>query len=638
MSESVCVQGVAMTALLAPAAKRRSGRDTHRRTQAAASLSKSLGVFVVLALASALRPASALDLYDAARDKQAQQAKAAAAAIDTTAVITALQANHKTLLAAELSTQDAYAATRRNLVLRELVGSRLRDTKYSLGLLDLIEKEEKVLIGVSDPPTGGVDGSGPVGSAITALDAWHSATNLFESGIKALSPDFQRLGLGTPGCESVGVVGDPPPPLFKRQMQAGEAIDPVDVTNVLQSIRKACLDRAPADFDASRYGGAWRAAYARLLNIEKTLAALKAVAASDQLDYQKGLDDYNKAVSANAAAGVPQAQQAVDEAAKKLTNIVNAIGAGQNAFSTQFIAQVKLTSLHDFLTEVMQAEGAAATPAAAAASASPSGAAPAASAASPAASAVASPAASASAPKSKAALLVVGLSKLDDDTRKALAQAKIPLNVPLMMARDQEQLKLSAANVDVAAWQTQLDVAKLLLTAITDELRQLWIAHKELTFETKVVAGAGSRDSSKQPKGKQSREGKQDGASANAVPASAAEDNPIHMQRLLLMRYDLALAAATPDEKNYLLTATVRYLDAANRLSALREKLEYRRIAAGYDRSLAYSAVNVQRWQSLISVTTDQVADFYAAGFKPETIANLVHAASLLWIGNGVNK
>jgi len=110
------------------------------------------------------------------------------------------------------------------------------------------------------------------------------------------------------------------------------------------------------------------------------------------------------------------------------------------------------------------------------------------------------------------------------------------------------------------------------------------------------------------------------------------------MGRLASMRYDLALAAATPDEKNYLLTATVKYLDAVNRFSALREKLDRRRIAAGYDRSLAYSAVNVQRWQSLISVTTDQVADFYAAGFKPETIANLVHAASLLWIGIGVNK
>lgn len=617
-----------MTALLAPAEKRRSGRGTHRRTRIAASLTKSLGMFVVLALASALRPASALDFYDAARDKQAQQAKAAVAAIDTTAVIAALQANHKALLAAELSTQDAYAATRRNLVLRELIGSRLRDTKNGLGLLDLVEKEEKVLIGVSDPPTEGVDGSGPVGNAIAALDAWQSATNLFESDIEALSPDFQRLGLGTPGCDGVGVEGDPPPPLFKRQMQAGSAIDPVDVTNVLQSIRKACLDRAPAVFDASRYGGAWGAAYARFLNIEETLAALKATAASDQLDYQKALDEYNKAVSANAAAGAPQAQQAVDDAAKKLTNIVNAIGAGHNAFSTQFIAQVKLASLHDFITEVMQAEEAAATPAAPAASATPSGAASAASTAAPGATSAA-PAPS-TAPKSKAALLVVGLSKLDDDTRKAIAHAKIPLNVPLMMARDQEQLKLSVANVDISAWRTQLNVAKQLLTAITDELRQLRNAHKDLTFETKEVASS-AQGGSKNTSGTQPKEGKKS-------DASEPEDSPIHMQRLTPMRYEMALAAATPNEKNYLLTATVKYLDAVNRFSALREKLNYRRIAAGYDRSLAYSAVNVQRWQSLISVTTDQVADFYAAGFKPETIANLVQAAGLLWIGNGVNK
>jgi len=637
MSESVCVQGVAIRSFLAPAEKRRSGRHTHLGTQSAASLTKSLWVFVVLALASALRPANALDLYDAARDKQAQQAKAATAAIDTTAVITALQANHKALLAAELSTQDAYAATRRNLVLRELVGSSLRDTKNRRGLLDLIEREEKDLSGVSDPETGGVDGKGPVGDALKALGDWQSATKLFESSVDALSSDFQRLGLGTPGCDGIGVVGDPPPPIFKRQIQAGGAIDPVDVTNVLQNIRMACHDRPPAHFDASRFRGAWGIAYANLLAIEKALAALKEVAARDQRDYQNALDEYNKAVSANAAAGAPQAQQAVDDAAKKLTNIVNVIGTGENAFSTQFIAQEKLTSLHDFLTEVMQAEEAAATPAAPAASASPSGTA---SAASPAASGAASPgaapaaasAAASSAPKSKAALLVVGLSKLDDDTRKALAQAKIPLNVPLMLARDQEQLKLSAANVDVAAWQTQLDLARQTLTAITDELRQLWNAHKDLSFETKDVASAGSGNSSRKATAKQPRDGKR------SDDASASADPPIHMGRLASMRYDLALAAATPDEKNYLLTATVKYLDAVNRFSALREKLDRRRIAAGYDRSLAYSAVNVQRWQSLISVTTDQVADFYAAGFKPETIANLVHAASLLWIGIGVNK
>src|SRR5206468_1353848 len=123
------------------------------------------------------------------------------------------------------------------------------------------------------------------------------------------------------------------------------------------------------------------------------------------------------------------------------------------AFATQFIAQEKLTSLRDFLTAVMTGEDAALAPAAAAAPAAPaSAAAPAA--AEPAKAALA-PASAASAPvQSKAALLVVGLSKLDDDTRKALAQAKIPLNVPLMLARDQEQLKLTAATVDVTAWQT----------------------------------------------------------------------------------------------------------------------------------------------------------------------------------------
>ena len=85
-------------------------------------------------------------------------------------------------------------------------------------------------------------------------------------------------------------------------------------------------------------------------------------------------------------------------------------------------------------------------------------------------------------------------------------------------------------------------------------------------------------------------------------------------------------------------TTTCRYLNVIYGLDAQAYKLEYQLVAARYDRMLAYSAADVKQWQSLISATSGQVADYYAGGVQPGTIAALLQAAGVVWGANGLNK
>jgi hypothetical protein len=162
------------------------------------------------------------------------------------------------------------------------------------------------------------------------------------------------------------------------------------------------------------------------------------------------------------------------------------------------------------------------------------------------------------------------------------------------MRRNYEQLNLEAARRDIASREAMVRLSGDMVGALYQQALQLYTASIEL-------------------------------------------DQP-HLKQYYSLAFLEAFSRPPPKDREPIYSAAARYLDALNRLEAKRYKLEYLRIAAIHERSLAYAEVNMQQWQSLIGITVDQVADYSAGGIKPETIGNLINTLGLLWIGVGVNK
>ena len=53
--------------------------------------------------------------------------------------------------------------------------------------------------------------------------------------------------------------------------------------------------------------------------------------------------------------------------------------------------------------------------------------------------------------------------------------------------------------------------------------------------------------------------------------------------------------------------------------------------------TMVYAEANVAQWNTLITSSIDEMAEFGAAGIKKEDVLALLNSLTLLWIGLGVN-
>ncbi len=255
-----------------------------------------------------------------------------------------------------------------------------------------------------------------------------------------------------------------------------------------------------------------------------------------------------------------QALTKVQAALGELDSAVRALAGASDALSVQFLSKERLAALDQFVTAVTEAKPDAPVPAGA----------------------------------GKATTAFILLPQLLDDAHQALADAKKPLALPLLMRRNVEQLRLEGATREVEARRAYVRLSRDIVDTLYDQAVQLWLADRDLG-DSKIL--------------------------------------PLHGQPLIAT-FDSAL----PDARELLYTAAARYLDAVNRLSARRYRLEYMRIATVHELSLAYAEVNMKQWQALIGTTVDQVAAASASGIKAENITALINTLGVLWIGHGVNK
>jgi hypothetical protein len=198
---------------------------------------------------------------------------------------------------------------------------------------------------------------------------------------------------------------------------------------------------------------------------------------------------------------------------------------------------------------------------------------------------------------SKAARATVLLPELADTIRTASASARKPLVAPYLLMRNHEQLKLEALTRDVNARQQITARSYAICEAMAAELLQLQQAQKLLGLKT-----VGTRHAGK----------------SMAAILKGGSDISVQDQRQVL-------------------DAATRYLDTLGRLEPKRYKLEYERIAAFHERTLAYSEINAQQWENLIGVSLSQLGEYGAGGLKREDIIGLLNALGIIYIGVGVN-
>lgn len=526
-------------------------------------------------------------LYSETRDKQGQAAQASWRKLDLGSVVDTARSNLNQVLQAQLDTQDKLAAAIRNNRLRALVEQPL-DT----GLVANIHAQLEGLIGSAAQNNKAP--SQVIAESRLAMGDYQAALTDKASNDRT----FTRHALAVPACAEVQ--GPELPEALARFMHSANPMQRADMEAALDALRAECeshsLEQTYAAVFRGMQGGLMAAALSQQQMDKAQLEAAQTATLQLRLDYQAALKAYNAAVAEAALAGAPVITAAsaptaagaagtgscpdgpktgaaaivkAAAAGQRLCQIVSLIDLAQDAFSVSFISQERLDALDKFVTTVTKAHADGTLPADA----------------------------------SEAAKAFVLLPQLMVEARNALAAAKKPLALPLMIRRNMEQLKLDGANKEIALLRTRVQLSQAIVESLYAQAVQLWRAHAALSAD-----------------------------------GSNAQDGLVDMRSTLAGPMVEAFAKATPDQRELLYYAASMYLDAVNRLSARHYKLAYLRIATFQEVSLSYAEVNLKQWSNLIGGTVEQVAESAALGFKPATLSALLNTLGIFYIGQGVNK
>lgn len=478
---------------------------------------------------------SSVRLYDSTRDQQGQAARKAWSEVDLKATIDAERGNLQKLLAAELTTQQNLATAIRDHELRSMVRSK----SVTAGLAEPLDKRLMALAGTIELPTEA-----------------HDELLFSQSRVSTLNKRFTLKGLAAPECDAIA---NGATPKYIQAWQAAQSdLTQGIITSSLNALRKECgKDLSEANVYGA-LGGAIGAAWVEYGGAAAELKASKAEIAPLQGAYDAARDAHEQAVAA--ASVDPQSEANVQAAAARIHAVVSTLQASSNPFAAKLLAEERLKSIDAFAQAIAEAQPGEPIPEA----------------------------------TGKAATAFIVIPEFIDDARSALAAAKKPLAVPLLIRRNYERLNLEAAKRDIAARETIVSLSHDLVESLYGQAEQLSIARAGLiSLDTALV---------------------------QKKPINEAFRNSGMNERAALYR------------------VASLYLDAVGRLDAERYKLEYKRIAAYHEGALAYAEVNVKQWESLIGTTVDQVADYSASGVKPEQIGNLLNTLGILYIGKGVNK
>ena len=503
-----------------------------------------IGFTAMLVSAALLCGCSSLRLYSQTRDKQGEAVKKAWAEVDAKAVITTQRDNMGALLQEQLRTQDRVSGASRDQQIRSMVTAD-NGTTASL-LIEPASKEIAALAGSTQ-----------------ALKQWlanrqYDADHLVS--MENFAREFDRFGFETPSCDDL------------KNGKAAETLSGWIASNsgsggivfgTLKAARKECENYREGE--APLAPGVQRVPLGGRLSAQAALASSAQAALEERRQQSLAARNAFKAAQGEYDAAVAQlqagadARETVQAAAKKLQDSLKLLVSASDVFAVKFLSQERRDSINAFLAAVAD------TPAGKEA---PPG-------------------------SSRAAMALILLPDLFDNARQSLADAKKPLLVPLLIRKNHEQLNLEAANRNIAAQETLVELGRAKLDALAAQAGQL---QRSLDAIGPISAEAKS-----------------------ARVADVGKLNSVEDRRRIFQALGL-------------------YLDAHGRLAAQVKGFDYKRDAAVHERSLSLAEVNVLQWNSLIGTTVDQLADFGTTGIKPEHVVGLFNSLTLLWIGSGVNK
>lgn len=494
---------------------------------------------VLVALVSVLAGCANVPLYSEARDKQGQAAKKAWSEVGVKDKIAVARENLQTLLDREIATGDRLTLERRDQLIRSMAtGGTVKQR-----LVDPVDAALKRLAGSRD--------------LAAQWKAARTKQELVTRSLQRATQEMADVGVEMPSCSDItGNKQDALAPLQEHIANGGPKGSAVG--DALNAARSACGNPNLTATASVPVGRAITATVAQLDAAALSLESARASTRNERNAYTAALDAHEKAVAqlktdANALAKV-------QAAAAKLKSAVEKLEKAPDVFSDRFLSEQRLDSLNRFLSAVADTKAGEPPPEGA----------------------------------SRAAVALILFSRLADDTKKALADAKTPTLVPLVLQLNHQKIKLDAATRDIAAREAVLAL-----------------------YQQKLAL--------------QSKQADQYLNAANGFDANTS----FHPLTL-----DAALAGTGSDlrgARNTLLEATALYLDTEGRLQSEVVKTNYRINAAAHESALAYAESNVAQWDGLITSGVDQLSDYGASGIKPEMIAAFLNSLTLLWIGIGVN-
>ena len=197
---------------------------------------------------------------------------------------------------------------------------------------------------------------------------------------------------------------------------------------------------------------------------------------------------------------------------------------------------------------------------------------------------------------SKGVVFAVQAPALIDRYRAAMAEARKPLVLPLLIRRNAEQLQRDAAAADAKLLQAKVATSERIVDAVKAQAAVLRRSILELE------------------------------AAGRISPAALSEP------------WAEAQAGTSGKAKQLLLSGTALFLDAKSRLEGERYRLEYARIAVDHQRGLAYAETSVAQWGNLIGAGVGQLEAFAKGGIDKTMLTDLAKVLGLFWIGHGVNE
>lgn len=507
----------------------------------------------LLAISLSMTACGSLRLYSDVRDKQGQDAKKAWDAVDFDTTVKTERDNLKKLLAAELdSTAKVQAAIRDNR-LRYMVASTLQN-----GLADQISELHTTLTGTPD--------------ASSTLKLYIDTAKP-SPDMESLREDMDQLKLGEASCD-FALPKKPSPQMAKALTSSDESLK-AQAGADYKRLNALCSRSTYSDFEvALKPRGALHQYITERDEAMADLETFKGEANELKATYiaaKKAYDDAAKASPIDKA-------KKVKDAADKLQAAADALNKSSSPVAQKFIAEVNLEAISDFAKAVAE------TPT------DPS---------------------KIPADANKAAVAVVIIPGLMDEATQAANEQRAMRALPLQLRANYEQLRLDAANRDIAAREQVVQLRKDLVKTTINEVLQLSQAYREMNL-----------------------------TAAPAATPKNADTKPVNDSLVGWLAQPVTdlVSKANPNQKQRFYTSAGLYLDALTRLETNRFSILAKINAAMYERALAYAEVNAKQWSSLIGLSVNQVADSASSGIKTDRVVSILNTLGLWWVAHGVNN